>query len=116
MLNAKQRHLLQKIKRSKKYYYTENESSMISYLRSQKYVSTSSEGGDRWGNNSISFCTITEFGKAYLSNTRNQKLEIWIPHIVTFAISLIALLISFVSLSTIAPEIWKNIEKFLSSL
>ena len=53
---------------------------------------------------------IEELGKDYLENERKRKFEIWIPNIINFIIAVSALLISFVSLSTTAPEVWKNIQ------
>lgn len=97
MTSAKQRRFLKKIKRSKKYPYTNNETSTVTYLKSLGYISTSSEGGDLWGKNATHYCQITEAGRAYLYETRTTALRFTVPVIISIcslAVSVISLLIS----------------------
>ena len=95
MLYPRQHHLLKKICRSEKYYFSENEKKIIFYLSSLGFVTVSSENGDRWGNGAIKFCKITEAGKIYLYETWHQLIEKWIPYIITTAISVLALMKSY---------------------
>lgn len=59
---------------------------------------------------------ITEPGKDYLASEKQRKIEMWIPIAINTIISVIALIFSLLSLSTTAPDIWKNIEKLLGFL
>lgn len=57
--------------------------------------------------------SISERGKDYLAGEKSRKIEVWLPHIITFSISIIALICSLLSLSTTAPEVWKSIQTLL---
>lgn len=97
MLTSKHRRLLRKILHSEKYYYSSKEESEVLYFQSLKYVTVSREGDDSWGNGGVSFCQVTEAGKAYLYEVKITFLRFTIPVIISLCsliVSIIALLVS----------------------
>lgn len=94
MLSKEQLHFLRKLFRTEKYYFSDEESAIISYLLSNGYISKAYEGGNRWGNGEICFCTITEKGKAYLYDIRKSNLRFLIP----VTISACSLIVSTIAL------------------
>lgn len=102
MLTSKHRLLLRKILHSEKYYYSSKEESEVLYFQSLKYVTVSREGDDSWGNGGVSFCQVTEAGKAYLYETKVTFLRFTIP----VTISLCSLIVSILAiLVSLRPEI-----------
>ncbi len=127
MLNKNQKKLLKNLMKVKTIDcagISESDMEIYEYLKSLGYIKIKYDSYTCPGENGkfITLQTeplsisIDEPGKGYLASEKNRKLEIWVPHIITFVISLIALFISFVSLSTTSPEVWKSILEFLNSL
>lgn len=97
MLNYKQRKLLKLISKHHKYFYSDSESSAISYLASLGYTEKFTEGGDRWGGGAKAYCRITEFGRAYLFNFRRKSITQIVAYLITTGIALAGLINSVIA-------------------
>lgn len=116
-MSPEQYKLLKKISKSEKYDYTNSENSeknIIIFLAKSGYITYCHDGEKRIPDKYL--CSITESGKFFLASIRNEKQKIrkeTIFSISALLISLAALVISILSLSTTAPEVWKNIQRLL---
>lgn len=115
MINPKQYKLLKQISKTEFFEYTdftESETSIIHFLASQKLIIYKSDPQNDSRVSKKRFCQITQEGYAAIYSFRVERFHFWIPSV----IALIALVVSILSLSTTAPDIWKNILKVLSFL
>ena len=115
MINPKQYKLLNRISKTNLLEYTnltESELSIIYFLASQKLIIYKSDPENDTRASKRKFCQITQEGYAAIYLFKVERFHFWIPSVIAF----IALIVSILSLSTTAPDVWKNILKVLSFL
>lgn len=115
MINVKQYKLLKQISKIELFEYTnlpESKISIIHFLADQKLIIYKPDPENDSRVSKRKFCQITQEGYASIYSFKVERFHFWIPSVIAF----IALVVSILSLSTTAPDVWKNILKVLSFL
>ena len=98
MLDKSHIKLLKKILNSKEYYSTSNsDNNKLDYLAKNNLIYPKYDT-DKYGESSNLRYVISEYGKSYLYERKQQILGKWIPYIITTSISVFALIISIIAL------------------